>query len=98
VDEMDKVREADRFTVFCKDYRDGIDYLLSKYENYPNPIDDWREYEGEYGKIVVIMTPIGDLWIFEVEHVEDEYAVKLIGSSYALREWISTFMSRSAQP
>jgi len=82
------IREVGRRLVFCKNYAEGIEYLLDKYEDYPNPIDDWREYTKDDEKIVVVMTPIGDLWIFEVSKVGDEYAINLIGYSYALRLWL----------
>jgi len=81
-----EVKEISTFKVVCKNYVDGIEYLLNKFESYPNPIDDFRKYYSDDGMVVVIMTPIGDLWTFEIEKYDDEYYVELIGSSELLKE------------
>jgi hypothetical protein len=77
------------FIVKCDDYWDGIYYFLDKYENYTDPIDDVRIYHHERrdDMVIVIMTPIGDLWTFEIKKETDgKYLVHLIGNSYLLQE------------
>jgi uncharacterized C2H2 Zn-finger protein len=80
------IKVVSKFIVRCKDYVDGIDFLLNKYESYPEPVDDFRKYYNDDGMIVVIMTPIGDLWTFDIKIDDEEYIVELIGSSELLRE------------
>ena len=47
-------------------------------------VDDWREYDSKNSdeKIVVVMTPPGDLWIFEVTEYKGLYDVLLIGHKW----------------
>ena len=74
--------------VKCEKYEKGIEKLLSKFEDYPHPIDDWREYvssDPDDNKfIIIIMTPVGRLWTFEVEKIHDKYFVTLIGDSWSI--------------
>lgn len=76
--------------VRCKDYVKGVELLLNNFEDYPHPIDDWREYRKSDSDtnqfIVVVMTPVGRLWTFEVEKVQDDYFVTLIGDSWSIKE------------
>jgi hypothetical protein len=79
------VKESSKFHVYCRDYVDGVRYLLNKYDEHRDPVDDWREYRNDYGIVVVVMNPIGDLWTFEIEKVLDTYSIRLIGYSQLLR-------------
>jgi hypothetical protein len=89
MNEEESIKKIMTFVVECKDYWDGIDYFLEKYETYPNPIDDVRRYYNKEGDrmVIVIMTPIGDLWTFEIEKESNgNYLVSLIGNSYLTRK------------
>ena len=84
-----EVEVLSTFTVISRDYWDGIDYFLNRYESYPDPIDDVRKYYDEEGNamVIVIMTPIGDLWTFEITKKSNgNYLVHLIGNSELLEE------------
>jgi hypothetical protein len=81
-----EVKKLGSFTVACRDFWDGVDYLLNKYESYPEPYDDVQVFYGANASIVTIMTPIGDIWTFEIQQANDgAYFVKLIGNSYLLK-------------
>jgi hypothetical protein len=87
--EKESIEKISAFVIECKDYWDGIDYFLEKYESYPNPIDDVRRYYNKEsdGMVIVIMTPIGDLWTFEIKKESNgKYLVSLIGNSYLTRK------------
>jgi len=63
----------------------AIEELAREYASYEgDPIDDYREYVDKFGdKCVIIMTPVGELLIFEVRGYEGGiYIVKLIASSW----------------
>jgi len=74
-----------RKSITSKDYVDAVHMLVEEWDDYPYPIDDWREYtKDQNNKVVIVMNPVGRLWTFEVEKVGDTYSVTLIGDSWSL--------------
>jgi len=75
-----------RKSITSKDYVSAVQTLVKEWDDYPDPIDDWREYtKDQNSKVVIIMNPVGRLWTFEVEKIGDKYSVTLIGDSWSLK-------------
>ena len=86
------MKEVSYRKVECSDYEEGIEHLLDKFETYPDPIDAWSEYKSEdpNEKVVIVMTPIGDLWTFLVTKIEQGCLVELIGSPWLIQREYSS--------
>ena len=75
-----------RFMFICDtedEVDDCIEMLANKFADYEgDAIDDWREYTDGDDKLIMIMTPVGELLFFEVRKYDNDYSVEFLASSW----------------